>query len=117
MHVSEHVSAEPDAGFSVREREKRTFDYGWEYEVATLISTDVLRPESVPNVVVGVVGHQPRAFGSAANELVTELLGSGRVIERVMGELSYFPHTRPDLVQEPLREHGTKLVMEYSAPS
>lgn len=78
-------------------------------------STDLLRSDSVPNIVVGVVGHHPYFFGGAANQLVAQVLGSGHAIDHVVGELAYFPHTRPDLVQQPLRKHGAKLVMEYTA--
>lgn len=115
MHVSEHVSAEPDAGFALHNREERTFEYGWTYEVTTLVSNDLLGPDSVPDIVIGIAGHQPHSHGPAAREVVTELLGSGRSIERVMGEVAYFPMLNAELVQQPLREHGADLVMEYTA--
>lgn len=111
MSGSEHVSLEPDAGFAVRNGEVH---YGWEYEVATLVSTDVLRSESVPNIVVGIVGHRPGVLGYAAPTLVEELLEGDHNVQRVTGDLAYFPHAHPDLVQRRLRDSGAELVMEYS---
>ncbi|MEV4666355.1 hypothetical protein [Microbacterium sp. LWO12-1.2] len=111
MSGSEHVSLEPDAGFVTR---NGGVDYGWEFEVATLVSSDVLRPEAVPNIVVGVVGHRPGVLGHAAPTLINELLDGNLEVQRVTGDLAYLPHAHPDLVQRRLREYGAELVMEYS---
>lgn len=114
MPAAEHVSAEPDAGFRLNDPDTGELDDGWGYEVATLQSTDLLRSDSVPNIIIGVAGHKPRDYGAAAGELVQDILGSGRTIERVSGDLAYFPTLHPELVQAPLREHGAQLVMRYT---
>jgi hypothetical protein len=113
MQGSELVSAEPDAGFSPRTNDTENWEYGWEYEVATLVSDDLLRPESVPNIVVGIAGHRPHQHGSSVLELVHELLDNGRPLEHVTGDLGYFPGLRPEFALTPLREHGATVVMSY----
>lgn len=70
-----------------------------EYQVATLVSSDLLRSDSVPNIVIGIAGHHE----AAASELVTNL---PRPIDHVMSDRSSFPTLSPEL---PLRT----LVMEY----
>lgn len=87
---------------------------GSEYTVATLQSSDLLRNESVPNIIVGIAGHERQEHDTAAGELIREVLENGRTLERVSGDLAYFPAVRPELVQVPLRMHGAKLVMTYA---
>lgn len=112
MDGSERTSAEPDAGFPMRDGESSSSDDGWDYQLATLVSSDILRPESVPNIVVGVAGHRPRPSGNAMPALVDELLGGDHVIERVVGEHAYFS---PDnYVQQQLRAYDVELVTDCS---
>ena len=108
MPESTLMSAEPDAGFST------SGEYGWGYQLATLVSTDLLRTDSVPNIVVGITGHHPRAAAGAAARLADELLENEHSIERVSGGLEYFPDSDPYSAQWALRIHNTKLVMEYT---
>lgn len=73
------------------------------HQVATLVSNDILRQQSVPNIVVGVA--------TDAGDLVQELLDRGRPLTRISGGSAYFPSAT---LQTPLRARGTEIVMEYS---
>ncbi|MBT2473025.1 hypothetical protein J7E68_00085 [Microbacterium sp. ISL-103] len=84
---------------------------GETYEVATLVSPDLLRSDSVPNIVIGVAdGTQDAAVG----DLVRDLLGGENYIDHVTGDVTYFPGLPTDVALTPLRECGATVVMDYN---
>jgi hypothetical protein len=113
------VSAEPDAGYYVRSYERggrgMTRCYGWEYELATLISPAPRAPRSVPHIVVGFNVHKPGHNTIArARQVCDAITHRGITLDYVVADRAYMPAAKAEVLQEPLRERGASLVMSYS---
>ncbi|WP_091232180.1 hypothetical protein [Microbacterium sp. 3J1] len=109
------VSLEPDAGFWVQDPTgaDRQARYGWEDELAVLISSDPGQPRSVPNIVIGFNPHLPSSgFATAAAEMLHDIAGRGAGLDHVVLDRAYMA-TRPDVLRTPLMNLGVKLVADY----
>lgn len=112
---TELVSLEPDAGFWVQDPTgaDRRARYGWEDELAVLISSDPDQPRSVPNIVIGFNPHLPSSgFATAAAEMLHDIAGRGAGLDHVVLDRAYMA-TRPDVLRTPLMNLGVKLVADY----
>lgn len=120
------ISSEPDAGFYVRnskgqipkgqEKERpRIIEYAREAEFAVLGSNGGSEDaHSVPNIVVAYGMHLPgREPVAAARRMLDSLWERGHRIDHFAGDRAYLPAGDPDVLQNPLRLHGAKLVMDY----
>lgn len=112
------VSAEPDAGFGVY---GATADgrgqarYGWEDELAVLISNDPDKRRSVPNIVIGINPHRPGVgFAVAAAEMLQDIAARSAGVDHVVVDRAYTA-THPASFRTPLADLGVKLVAEYPA--
>ncbi|WP_334147230.1 hypothetical protein [Microbacterium sp.] len=110
------VSAEPDAGFGVT---GGTADgrgqtrYGWEDELAVLISNDPDKRRSVPNIVIGINPHRPGVgFAGAAAEMLQDIAARSAGVDHVVADRAYTA-TRPAPFRTPLADLGVKLVADY----
>lgn len=119
------VSVEPDAGYYKRDSKgnipdpnsklrPRISEYALEAEFAVLSSNDPSRPHAVPNIVmaygVHIPGQQPV---KAARRMVDSLWSRGHQIDHFAGDRAYLPAGDPDVLQNPLRLSGAKLLMDY----
>lgn len=110
------VSVEPDAGFSVcgatagGEGQAR---YGWEDELAVLISNDPDQRRSVPNIVIGINPHRPGVgFAAAAAEMLKNIAASSAGLDHVVVGRGYMA-TPPAPFRTSLADLGVKLVADY----
>lgn len=111
------VSFEPDAGYWIRDTTGagRQARYGWEDELAVLISNDPDQPHAVPNIVIGFNPHLPGSgFATAAMEMLHDIAGRGAGLDHVVLDRAYMA-TRPDVLRSPLMDLGAKLVADYPA--
>ena len=111
------VSFEPDAGYWIRDTTGagRQARYGWEDELAVLISNDPDRPHAVPNIVIGFNPHLPGSgFATAAMEMLHDIAARGAGLDHVVFGRAYMA-TRPDVLRTPLVDLGAKLVADYPA--
>lgn len=109
------ISVEPDAGYWVQNPSgaDRRARYGWEDELAVLISSDPDQPRSVPNIVIGFNPHLPSSgFATAAAETLHDIAGRGAGLDHVVLDRAYMA-TRPDVLRTPLTNLGVKLVADY----
>lgn len=86
--------------------------FGWEYQLATLVSDDPMSPDAVPPIVIGMAGHKPGSFASAAHEVFDDIVGRGRTLGYVIADRAY-NSVKPEL-HDHLRNHGAKLVLDYT---
>ncbi len=109
------VSLEPDAGCGVQgttgaEVQAR---FGWEDELAVLISNDPDQPRAVPNIVIGFNPHLPGSgSATAATEMLDDIAGRGAGLDHVVLDSAYMA-TRPEALRTPLMNLGAKLVADY----
>ncbi|MFE7734118.1 hypothetical protein [Microbacterium sp. NPDC057442] len=109
------VSFEPDAGYWNRDSTGagRQVRYGWEDELAVLISNDPNQPRAVPNIVVGFNPHLPGSgFAAAAAEMLQHIADRGAGLDHVVLDCAYMA-TRPEALRTPLMNLGAKLVADY----
>lgn len=120
------VSSEPDFGFYKRNakhqipKEKdrqapRIIEYALEAEFAVTGSNGG-RDEAgdVPNLVLAFTVHAPgKEPSAAARRMVDSLWERGHKILHFAGDRAYLPAGDPDLLQNPLRLAGVRLVMDY----
>jgi len=119
------ISVEPDAGYYKRDSKgnipdpnsklrPRISEYALEAEFAVLSSNDPSRPHAVPNIVmaygVHIPGQQPV---KAARRMVDSLWSRGHEIDHFAGDRAYLPAGDPNVLQNPLRLRGAKLLMDY----
>lgn len=109
------VSLEPDAGYWIQDPtggDRRAL-FGWEDEIAMLISNDPDQPRAVPNIVIGFNPHLPGSgFATAAAEMLHDIAGRGAGLDHVVLDRAYMA-TRPDVLRTPLMNLGVKLVADY----
>lgn len=109
------VSLEPDAGYwiqnpTVADRQAR---FGWEDELAVLISNDPDQPRAVPNIVIGFNPHLPGSdFATAAAEVLHDVAGRENAVDHVVLDRAYMS-TRPEGLRNPLMNLDVKLVADY----
>lgn len=112
------VSAEPDAGFAVYGATaggRGQARYGWEDELAVLISNDPDKRRSVPNIVIGINPHRPSVgFAGAATEMLQDIAARSAGVEHVVVDRAYTA-SKPASFRTPLADLGVKLVAEYPA--
>lgn len=120
------VPSEPDAGWYIRTYDQNDTDgakgdslkkqgWGWEYELTALISNEPSRPRAVPHIVVGFNHHKPGAQPSAAaREIFDDVTERGLSLDHVGGDQAYLPGAKSEVLQNPLRKQGAKLVMKYA---
>nr|WP_314843373.1 hypothetical protein [uncultured Microbacterium sp.] len=113
---SARVSAEPDAGFFVTGPSlfaNQDSGYGWEDELAVLISPDPTRPGLVPNIVVGFNTHVPGQGGArAAMEMLEHVGERTGALGFVVVDRAYTA-VRRELFVRPLRALGADIVADY----
>lgn len=122
---SDLVSIEPDAGWYVREgdhrdpgdnsgKQYRKTMWGWEATLAIMSTNDPSGPVEFPYLVAAmgfgkpgtdVAGHGVRAFAS--------IVERGHPAGMAIGDRAYFPNSKPEDLQLPLRALGYDLVFDY----
>ncbi len=122
---SDLVSIEPDAGWYIREgdhrdpgddrgKKYRKIMWGWEATLAVMSTNDPSGPVEFPYLVVAmgfgkpganVAGHGVSAFGS--------IVKRGHPAGMAIGDRAYFPNSKPEDLQLPLRALGYDLVFDY----
>jgi hypothetical protein len=119
------VPSEPDDGWYIRDSKERDNDgtpaenvkkafWGREYELVALLSNDPSRPRAVPHIVIGFNHHAPGAQPSAsAREIFDDIQQRGYQFDHIVGDQAYLPGSKEDVLQNPLRRAGAKLVMKY----
>lgn len=118
----ETYMSEPDGRFYIRTYEQndgtaplKKRGFGWEYELAVLISNDPARSNSVPHIAIGFNQHQPNADSNIrAREIFDDIRERGLEIDHAVADQAYFPGAVADVLQNPLRRGGAKLVMNYA---
>lgn len=118
-----------DAGMYVRSYDQRdswdgTADkaigkkgYGYECELAVLVSNDPGHREAVPHIVVGFNFHVPSVdYNQCAREIFDDILAWGHGLGHVSADQAYFPGANPEMLQKPLRAAGAMLTMRYPKP-
>lgn len=116
------VISEPDAEWYIRTYESedsrsaiRKSGFGWEYELAAIISNDPHHPRAVPHIVVGFNHHIPNVGSNeGAREIFEDVIGRGLSIDYAVADQAYFPGAKAEMLQNFLRTHGAKLVMKYA---
>ncbi|MHB8293649.1 MAG: hypothetical protein ACYDH5_03295, partial [Acidimicrobiales bacterium] len=122
---SDMVSIEPDAAWYVREddhrdpgddrgKQYRKVIWGWEATLAVMSTNDPSGHDDIPYLVAAigfgkpghdVSGHGTRAFASIAER--------GHPAGHAVADRAYFPNSRPEHLQLPLRALGYDLVFDY----
>ncbi|WP_276969243.1 hypothetical protein [Ferrimicrobium acidiphilum] len=122
---SDWVSIEPDADWYVREgdhrdpgddrgKQYRKTLWGWEATLAVMSTNDPSGPDAFPHLVVAIgfgkpgadiAGHGVRAFGS--------IVRRGHPVGMAIADRAYFPNSKPEDLQLPLRAMGYGLVFDY----
>ncbi|MFJ2543060.1 hypothetical protein [Microbacterium sp. NPDC087589] len=118
-----------DAGMYVRTYDQRdnwdgTADkaigkkgYGYECELAVLVSNDPDHREAVPHIVVGFNFHVPSVdYNQCAREIFDDILDWGHGFGHVTADQAYLPGANPEVLQKPLRAAGAMLTMRYPKP-
>lgn len=123
------IALDPDAGWYYREYDQRdSWDgtethskkvgYGYEAELAVLVSNDSDHRESVPHIIVGFNFHRPsKAWNYHAREIFDDILTWGHGFGYIIGDQAYLPNANPEMLQTPLREAGAMLSMRYPIPT
>lgn len=114
--------SEPDAALYIRTYEQndgtsvlKKRGFGWEYELAAIISNDPTQPRAVPHIVIGFNQHPASTDSNPrAREIFDDLKNRGLILDHVVGDQAYFPGATEDMLQNPLRGGGAKLVMKYA---
>lgn len=119
-----------DAGWYVRTYDQRDgwdgnadnavkkVGYGYEAELAVLVSNDPNHRDSVPHIILGFNFHAPNADSNlAAREIFNDVLDWGHGFGYVTGDQAYLPGANPDMLQNPLRRAGAMLTMRYPIPT
>jgi len=122
---SEWVGIEPDAAWYVREGDHRDpgddrgkafrkVVWGWEAILAVMSTNDPSGPDEFPYFVAAmgfgkpghdVAGHGVRAFSS--------IVERGHPVGYAVADRAYFPNSKPQGLQLPLRALGYDLVFDY----
>lgn len=124
------VSADPDAGWYKREKKDDVniddeFEFetveksGWgrEFELAVLISNDPQQRDAVPHIALGFGHHKPSVNPSGSiMEVLNDIRDRGLTIDHAVGDQAYMPNAKAEVLQNPLRRAGVKLVMKYPKP-
>ena len=118
---SDWVSIEPDADWYVREGDHRDHGkqyrktlWGWEATLAVMSTNDPSGPDEFP-YLVGAMG-----FGKPGTDIAGHGVGAfGSIVERghpvgmAIADRAYFPNSKPENLQLPLRSFGYDLVFDY----
>lgn len=118
----EKVISEPDATWYIRTYESedskaaiRKSGFGWEYELAAIISNDPAFPRAVPHIVIGFNQHPAGTESNPrAREIFEDIIDRGLGINYAVGDQAYFPGAHAEMLQNYLRTNGAKLVMKYA---
>lgn len=122
---SDWVSIEPDGGWYVREgdhrdpgddrgKQYRKTLWGWEATLAVMSTNDPSGPDEFPYLVAAIgfgkpgadiAGHGVGAFGS--------IVERGHPVGMAIADRAYFPNSKPENLQLPLRALGYDLVFDY----
>jgi hypothetical protein len=126
---TQKMALDPDAGLYIRTYEQRrdwdgTVDkalrkrgYGYEAELAVLVSNDPNHREAVPHIIVGFNFHRPNASaGQNAREIVEDIAAWGHGLGFFNADMAYLPGARPEDLQEYLRDNGAMVTMRYPVP-
>lgn len=109
------VSLEPDAGYWIQNptAADRQARFGWEDELAVLISNYPDQPRAVPNIVIGFNPHLPGfGFATAAAEILHDIADRENAVDHVVLDRAYMA-TRPEALRTPLKNLDVKLVADY----
>ncbi|MFK4729520.1 hypothetical protein ROT00_07525 [Agromyces mediolanus] len=125
--ISNRLSAEPGAGMYYREpdlRDETTAGtnrrlnakrvWGWEAELLIQTTNDPTRPADFPLLVLGIAFHKP-AHSPAASALgaFRSIISRGHPAGYVIGDRLYFPGSKADSFQLPMRELGYEPIHDY----
>ncbi len=125
----QNIPLDPDAGWYYRAYDQRdSWDgtethakkvgYGYEAELAVLVSNDPDYREAVPHIIVGFNFHTPStASNYRAREIFDDILAWGHGFGYIIGDQAYLPNANPEVLQTPLREAGAMLSMRYPIPT
>jgi hypothetical protein len=122
---SDRVSSEPDGSWYVREgdhrdpgddrgKQYRKTLWGWEATLAVMSTNAPSGPVEFPYLVAAIgfgkpgadiAGHGVRAFGS--------IVRRGHPVGMAIADRAYFPNSKPEDLQLPLRAMGYGLVFDY----
>jgi hypothetical protein len=123
------IPMDPDAAWYIRsydqrdswdgsEKTARKVGYGYESELAVLVSNDRNYREAVPHIIVGFNFHPAsQGWNQRAREIFDDILRWGRGFGYVISDMAYLPGSNPDVLQTPLRRAGAMLSMRYPIPT
>lgn len=118
---STRVSSEPDAGWYVREHDALGDDGGgdkmkWAWDATLVTMASPCEDDSFPKLLLGMSMDKP-GFRPAENAMTAmdNLLSSDLPRGYAVGDRVYFPMTKPEKLQVPLRMAGYKLVGHRSS--
>ena len=122
LNPEEKFISEPDATWYIRTYESedskaaiRKSGFGWEYELAAVISNDPAYPRAVPHIVIGFNQHPAGTESNPrAREIFEDIVNRGHGIDYAVADQAYFPGAQAEVLQNFLRENGAKLVMKYA---
>lgn len=123
---NDYVGFEYDAGWYVREGDHRDpgqlkrrkspgkVFWGWEAVLAVMGTNDPSRKADFPLLVTGIAFDKP---GHNVGENGLKVFASTRARQHpagaASGDLAYFPNSRPEKLQLPMRAMGYSLVFDY----
>lgn len=126
---TQKMALDPDAGTYIRSYEQRRdwdgteqsairkLGYGYEAELAVLVSNDPNHRESVPHIVVGFNFKTPNASpGRYAREVFEDIVEWGHTLGYISADMAYLPGANPDDLQRYLNEQGAMVTMRYPIP-
>lgn len=82
----------------------RKSGFGWEYELAAVISNDPAFPRAVPHIVIGFNQHQAGTESNPrAREIFEDIIGRGHSIDYAVADQAYFPGAHAEVLPSILR--------------
>ncbi len=124
---SDLVGIEPDAAWYVREadhrdpgddrgKQYRKSLWGWEATLSVMSTNDPTGPVEIPYLVgaigFGKPGHDVSGHGTRTFSSIVE---RGHPVGHAIADRAYFPNSKPEDLQLPLRALGYDLVFDYRA--
>lgn len=121
------TSIEPDAAWYVREGDHRDreaqpgtgkpvtkADWAWEATLGVMAANDPTGAHEFPYLVTGIgFGKPGHDISGMARALFGSIKDRNHPIGKAIGDRAYFPNSKPEDLQIPLREDGWELVFDY----
>ncbi|MDQ2837067.1 MAG: hypothetical protein M3Y42_00640 [Actinomycetota bacterium] len=124
---SDYVSIEPDAAWYVREGDHREVTaegrrapkkvmWGWEATFAVQATNDPARVPDFPLLVAGIAFGKPgHDVSGHAIKTFQSIIERGHPAGYAVADRAYFPNSRAELLQLPMRALGYGLVFDYQS--